>query len=278
VSEQDQDLDVQKIVEEALTEPTQITEPELNEVEQQAYKEGWRAKDEFEGDPLKWVPADEFMRRKPLFQRIDDLKSENFHTRRELQEVKKTMDALASHRKKVRETEYKRALDELQTARREAMEDRDFKAVTDLEDKIDEVKEEKRDFERELQDQRQAAAAAPSPEYVAWIKENSWYETDSEMHTDADAFGVAFLKRNPNSTPSQVYDHVTDRIRRTYPDKFQKVVKPSPVDSGRNNALQATKPKDSFQLPPEAEDICRAFVKAGIMTRAEYIEDFKKAR
>ena len=72
-----------------------VEEVQLSDSESQAYKEGWRPEEEFTGDKAKWIPADEFMRRKPLFEKIDSLKSDSYHTRKELQEVKKTLTTLA---------------------------------------------------------------------------------------------------------------------------------------------------------------------------------------
>jgi hypothetical protein len=254
--------------------------PQLSEIEQDAYKEGWRPEAEFGGDKSKWIPADEFMRRKPLFSKIDELKSENYHTRKELQEVKKTLGQLATHHKQVREVEYQRALKELQVARRDAMEDRDHDAVIALEDKIDQVKEQKKEFEQELK-QDQQAQAQPTPEYVEWIKSNEWYLQDQEMHGDADGFALSFIQKKPQATPSEVYAHVSQRIKKAYPEKFggtQPVSstpkQPSPVDSGRQSATPVKKEK--FTLTQMEEDICRNLVKNNVMTRDEYIAELKK--
>ena len=250
---------------------------ELNEIEQQAYKEGWRPKEEFEGDETTWVPADEFMRRKPLFNKISDLKSENYQTRKEVEALRKTLNQLNEHHKKVRETEYNRALQQLQAARKEAIEDRDADAIIQLEERIDEVKQEKREFEQQVKEEFKQTVTAPSPEYVEWVKENGWYLNDQEMHDDADGFAFAYLARHKDATPQQVYSHVTEKIKKAYPEKFEgtpKVTKPSPVDSGRHNA--PVKKTAKYELSPMEEEIARNFESRGIMTRAEYIEELKK--
>ena len=61
----------QEVVKEEVKEEVKQTTPELTEVEKTAYEEGWRPKEEFSGETERWVPAKEFMDRKPLFQKID---------------------------------------------------------------------------------------------------------------------------------------------------------------------------------------------------------------
>lgn len=256
---------------------------ELNEIEQQASKKGWKPQDEYEGDPAKWVSADEFLRREPLFDKINSLKTEAYQTRQEVSELRKTLTQLSEHHKRVRETEFNRALKQLQTARRDAMEDRDHDAVIELEERIDEVKDEKREFEQQLKQEQRTQTAAPTPEFVEWVKENGWYMQEAEMHDDADGIALSFIQRKQKSgqtiNPAEVYEHVSQRIKKLYPEKFgdgtvSNTPKHSPVDSGRSNAPRSA-PKERFTLTPTEEAICNNLVKQGLMTKDEYIAELK---
>ena len=249
--------------------------PEVDTLEQQAHKEGWRPKEEWTGNEAEWIPADEFMRRKPLFGKISELKSENYHTRKELQEVKQTLRALSEHHKKVREVEYDRALKTLQIQRRDALDERDHDAVIQLEEQIDTLKDERKEFEQQLK-QEQVAQTQPTPEYLDWVKENAWYLQDQELHTDADAIAIAYLQKNKNVTPDTLYKHVSDKIRRMYPEKFDapKGARPSPVESGNSGVRPAR--QERFKLTEEQEQAVKNFVKQGLMTREEYIAELKK--
>ena len=258
-----------------------VEEVQLTEVEQTAYKEGWRPEDEFEGDKARWIPADEFMRRKPLFEKIDEQKRENYHTRRELQEVKQTLKQLADHHKQVRQVEYERAIKDIQYAKKAALDDDDHEAVVELDEQLDTLKEDKREFDSQLkQEQRQIQ---PTPEYLDWVKGNSWYMQDSDMHDDADGLAQAYISRKQKSggeiVPSEVYRHVTDKIKSLYPEKFPnstggKPFKPSPVDSGTSEVRPVK--KDTYKLTEEEEAAARNFEKQGLMTRKEYIEELRK--
>ena len=52
------------------------TAPELSPIEQKALEMGWRPKEEFEGEEADFIDATEFVRRKPLFEKIDTVGKE----------------------------------------------------------------------------------------------------------------------------------------------------------------------------------------------------------
>ena len=255
-------------------------EVQLSDTENQAYKEGWRPEDEFTGDKVKWIPADEFMRRKPLFEKIDSLKSETYHTRKELQDVKKTLTTLAEHHKKVRQTEYQNALVELKAERRIALEERDGAAIERVEDRMDELKQEKQEFDRQVQAEQKQVTVNPSPEFVGWVKDNSWYHTNKEMHDFADSIGATYLKNNPHVTPDDVFSHVTKQTKKAYPDEFspeqKSSRKPSPVDSGDSESRPSSHKKDDYKMSAEETEVARRFEQAGIMSQKEYAAELKK--
>lgn len=272
--------EVKEVVETEVVKETQQQEAvELSETEQQAFKEGWRPKEQFNGEGSKWIPADEFMRRKPLFEKIDSLKSETYHTRKELSDVKKTLDTLAKHHQKVRETEYARAIDELKTQRRLAVEDKDMEAVEAIEEKMDATKEEKVAFEQQIKSE-QKANVEPTPEFVTWVKDNSWYQTDKEMHDFADGIASTYLQRNPNSAPNEVFEYVNKQTRRAFSENFEskdkKTTRPSSVDSGTRETRSSNGREDDFKLSPEEDEVARKFEKSGIMTRKEYAAELKR--
>jgi len=268
--------EVKPQVVEAATETVAET-PELNETEQSAFKEGWRPKDQYKGDQSKWIEAKEFLDRKPLFEKIDSLKSESYHTRKELQEVKKTLNTLADHHQKVRETEYKRAVDDLKIQRRLAVEDKDMQAVEAIEEKMDAVKEERTAFEQQMKAETKTNVE-PTPEYVGWVKENPWYHTDKEMHDFADGVAASHMQRNPRSTPNEVFEYVTKQARRAFPDQFasERKARPSSVDSGDNSSRTSTTSKDDYKLSPEEDEVARRFERSGVMTRKEYAAEMKR--
>jgi len=102
----DQELQVTTPEVDAVTTQEQVT-PEQSQQQQtfsdpyedQAREQGWRPKEEYEGDPEKWRPAKEFVERGELFGKID-------HMGKELKETRKALKMLQEHHSKVKETEY----------------------------------------------------------------------------------------------------------------------------------------------------------------------------
>ena len=97
-------------------------QPQFSPVQEQALAQGWVPKEEYKGDPEKWVEAAEFLRRGELFAKIE-------HQNRELKDVKRALQEITKLHSQVREIEYKRALDTLKAQKKTALEEGDADAV-----------------------------------------------------------------------------------------------------------------------------------------------------
>jgi hypothetical protein len=243
-------------------------EPTQNEVE--ARQSGWVPKEEFQGDENKWVDADEFVRRGPLFKKID------IQTR-ELKEVKKALDQLKIHHASVKETAYKEALEALKAEKKAAYIDGDPDKIIELDDRIAEVKEEKRRFDiQRAEEVKQVATQELNPEFVAWTSRNTWYDNSKPMRAFADALGVE-LHANGMS-PSQVLREVERQVKEEFPNKFRNAnrdkaptVEGASKGGGKSNS-------GGFELSAMEKSIMERFVRQKIMTADEYIAEIKKTR
>ena len=72
-------------------------------IEEAARAAGWLPKEEYEGDPAKWVSAEVFNARTPLFEKIEQLT-------RQIKNLDANNKAVVEHYNKVAKTEYERAL------------------------------------------------------------------------------------------------------------------------------------------------------------------------
>ena len=106
----------QPVVDEQTQTIQQDPAPQVDSYEQQAREQGWRPKEEYEGDPEKWRPAKEFVERGELFGKID-------HMGKELKETRKALKMLQEHHSKVKETEYNNALKELKALQKKHLEE-----------------------------------------------------------------------------------------------------------------------------------------------------------
>jgi hypothetical protein len=265
MSDENQEVQVETTV--AAPEATHSEPVELSPVEQEARASGWVPKEEFHGDENKWVDAAEFVRRAPLFAKIDS-------QTRELKEVKKALEALKQHHSQVREVEYKRALEALKESKKDAYLEGDADRLVKIDEQIDLVKEEQRKFEAaRAQEAVETAKAQIHPDFEAWTARNSWYQNSTPMRAFADALGLELHAKGV--PPLEVLKQVEIKIKEEFPHKFRNANrdKPQPVEGaskgkGKSNA--------DYQLSPEENAVMQRFIRQGVMTKEQYIAELKK--
>ena len=237
-------------------------------IEDRAREQGWRPKEEFDGDPSKWVSAETFVAKGELIDRIEQLG-------KKLKDSEKTIKMLSEHHSKVKESEFKRAVEFLKQQKKQAYENGDVDRILELDDKIAEVRE-----TQKAQKQQEQVNEAPEshPAFQSWVSENKWYETDSEMRADADTFGEAYARNNQDKTPAEVLEYVTKKIKKAYPEKFTNPNrnKPTGVESGSGNRQGSS--RDTFTLTEEEAKVMNTFVRNGVMTKEEYLKEVKAMR
>lgn len=241
---------------------------EYTEIEQQAIDQGWRPKEEYEGDPAKWVDASIFVARAPLFEHIDAQK-------RELKEVKKAIKLMASHHAKTREVEYQRALDTLRAQKKAALTDMDADAVINIDERIDLVKEQIANDKQQVVQEAAIESEVRHPEFENWTQRNQWYDNNRTMKAFADAYGQELA--GTGKSPSDVLRLVEKEVRAKFPEKFSNPnrEKPNAVES---SSQHKTNTSSGFQLTPEERRAMATFVRAGALTEEQYIKDIKLQR
>lgn len=245
----------------------QAAEPTPNEVEARA--SGWVPKEEYNGDENKWVDADEFVRRGPLFKKIDV-------QNRELKEVKKALDQLKVHHANVKEAAYKEALATLKAQKRDAFVEGDADKIIEIDDKIAETKEEMRRYEQtRAAEVKQAVQEEVHPEFAAWTSRNTWYESSKPMRAFADALGIEL--RATGLSPSEVLKRVEAQVKEEFPQKFRNANRDKP------GAVEGTgkgggKGGSEYQLTSFEREIMERFVRQNVMTKEQYIAELKKQK
>ena len=246
------------------TQVEEPTAPELSPVELQAMEMGWKPKEEFDPDSGKeWIPADEFVRRKPFFDKIEVLN-------REIKTLKNGMEAFKQHHDKVKETEYKRALEDLKRQRVQAIEEQDAVKAFEVSDKI-----------RELEDEAKQTAAQPQTgtahvEFQSWLTDNQWYAQDDELREFADALGIMYSKK---MTPSEVLVKVSGEVRKKYPEKFRNPNKDrAPSVDTKAGGTQSRGTGREYQLSEMEKQIMNKIVRSGVMTKEEYIKELRRTK
>jgi len=188
----------------------QQVETKVDPYEDQAREQGWRPKEEFEGDPEKWKPAKEFVDRGELFQKIDGLG-------KELKETRKALKMLQEHHTKVKETEYKRAVDELKALQKRHLEEGNSDGYLEASELLTDLKAEQKAREAVAQVQ----PAQQDTRFTSWVSANAWYEKDPELREYADVVGMGYANKNPGLDPEEVLKYVTVQVKSRFKEKFQ---------------------------------------------------------
>ena len=244
----------------------QQTPPQESIYEIQAKEQGWKPKEEYEGDPDKWRPAKEFVERGELFGKIDSMG-------KELKETRKALKMLQEHHSKVKETEFKNAVQELKSLQKRHLEEGNSDGYLETTELLNDLKTEQK--AREVVGQN--TQAPPDPRFISWASENKWYEKDPEMREYADVVGMGYAQRNPGLDPEEVLQYVTKQVKSRFSDKFVNPNRNKPSNVEGTNSPAASK-KDSFELTDEERKVMNTFVRTGALTKEEFIADLKKMR
>ena len=244
------------------TEVETPVEPEYTETEQIALDSGWKpeGKDK-DGNSLS---ADEYMARKPLFNKIHNMKSE-------LDEMKAALKSVQGDSKKMAQKfieEKENLLVQLKEKKEAALDTLDTDEVRRLDTEIEAV----------------SAAKKPEPEhtqqdwkdsYLSFLRDNEWYDTSPRLKAEADTIGDRFVKDNPNDTPDDLYRHVVKEIKDKFADKFEaKKETSSKVTSSTRRASVTSKKKGVTlsDLPEDEQRIVQVMANAVGKTTEEYLK------
>jgi hypothetical protein len=247
---------------------TQEQKTEVDPFVERATELGWRPEEEWSGAPEDFIDAKEFVRRQPLFEKIE-------HQSKEIRAMKQAFDAFKQHHSKVKEAEYNRALAALKAEKRRALSDGETDRALVIEDKIDEITEQKDQFEQDVAATNVAEPATQRPEFVRWTSENTWYGKDRAMTAFADRLGVDLAGQG--YSPDEILQRVTREVR----DEFRhKLTNPKRDRAGAVEAsTRSTKsPQAEFQMSDDERRVMNKFISTGVMTKEQYIEELKKIR
>jgi hypothetical protein len=236
-----------------------------NPSEEKARTQGWVPKEEFRGDPEKWVDAQTFVERGEKI--IPILKERNDHLFKEVKEVKDSVKEIKEFYAKSEERAYQKALRELEQRKLEAVENADVESYRAAESE-----------RAELEKSKPVVTAQPQepPEMAAFRGNNSWYGTDPEMTTEADALGAAYI--NQGIPYGQMLERVANRIKKLYPEKFtnpRRENSPTVETVNAETGLPKKAAAKSFEnLPEDAKKQCNKWVTQGLLTKEDYVRDY----
>jgi hypothetical protein len=248
---------------------TEIQGEALSPVQQEALEQGWVPKDEFDGDPERFVDAGEFLRRGELFRKIEAQS-------KDIKKANAALAELARHNAKIREQEYARAVADLKVQKKTALSEGDADKVVEIDDKLDLVKDQQRLASQQQLQQAQIPQEV-HPELQNWISNNSWYETNKGMRGWADARGVELAEegKSPRDVLKALEKEVKDRFKEKFTNPNRE--RAGAVEGVRGRPSNA-KGDESYELTDTERTIMDTLIKQKVLTKEEYIKQLKAVK
>ena len=261
MSEQDKEI---------VVEPGQEQEqqaPEHSPMELRAMDMGWRPKEEFQGDEDDFIEAKEFVRRQPLFEKIETQS-------KQIKAVSKALEALKTHYTRVEQAAVEKAITQMKSARKEALTDGDGDRFELLDDEIKKAETSLATIER-VQKEPLVEEVVDHPEWKAFNSRNPWYSTTAYMRKYADDVGTELAQKG--MSPTEVLREVEKAVRKEFPSKFVNPNKEHAPEVGgsRGNPNPKKLGGDESKLSDSQRKIMNDLVRQKVLTKEEYLADLK---
>lgn len=251
-------------------------EPQYTEIEKQAMAQGWKPKDQWDGDPNQHRSAREYLDRGELLGKI---KTQN----QQLTEIRAALQQMSEHNRKVYAAGYENAIKELKAQKLAALREGDAEAVMAIDEKIDNTKEQ---LEQVKQTPQVPKAPQTSERTVQWLAANPWYQTETAMKHAANGYAQEYAARTGSRDEDAIYEYVDKKIREDFPHKFKQVqpTKAAPSPDGDSRRGGGGKPSSGnltfdkvlAQMDETSANIARNLVRTGGITKEKYVEDWVK--
>lgn len=251
---------------------------DVKAVEELAQQLGWNP--EHTGEDA--VDAKTYILRSKDIQK--SMSKHNKDLKDQLHALNGSVEALKQHNDSVYKAELKRLEGEvaaLKKERREAIELADVDKVEELDKQIDEIQ---KDINKPKETDKQKTEAVENPAYDAWIVDNKWYLEDDEMAKFADSVAGQYV----GAPPERIYTLVRQKVQEVFPEKFDSAKPESEVKDVNKNPVGPKSPVESSSakvpgkgfteadLTQDQLQIMNQFVRSGIMTKEQYINDIAK--
>lgn len=242
-------------------------------VEDTARTMGWKPREEYTGDPGKWVGAEAFVSRAPLFDKIEQQSGLIKRLERDAQQTREVLKQIKEHNEKLSEASYKRALETLKEQRKVALSESDYAAAEEIRDQIDELRSNPPKPEIKLPET--VPVPEPSKVFTDWVDANPWYNTNKRMREFADFVGMKHIQEGKLPDQKAVLEATLEAVKETFPAAFETAQKrgspvESPSNGNRGNGGQTYRPSE------KEREIAKKFVSKGLFkSEAEYYKQLQ---
>ena len=267
------------------------------DVEQEALTLGWTPKEQFKGDPAKWIDAETYVSRGkeilPILKKdrekltavVDNLSTEVVTLKQALANANEAMETFREFHNTTAKREYEKARQELLSQKAEALRDGEFTTAVTIDEKLKDLNTA---APKELKAPAPAPAPSPAeaPEYRKWAEDNKeWLGTDKAKTAYATSIATYLRNMEPGLVGREFLDRVTEEVNAKFNSKPAEPPAPEPKNKVAGGSRGTSKSGKSFNdLPTEAREACdrmgsrligpnRAF-KTQAEWRQQYVSDY----
>jgi hypothetical protein len=221
----------------ALTPEVNTEAPAAATVESLAREMGWKPEDEFDKAKGDWRPAAEFIR---------SGHAHNKHLRREVKEMRDTVDRIAKTADRQVKREVEERTREIQARFDQAVENKDTAGAAAAANDM-----------RQLE--RENAPAAGGDDVAAFASRNSSWFKPNDADDEATAYAISISQRNASKPVAEQLRLAEEGVRKRFPELFEGAAprqqeerkQPSVNQPGRSNPI-AKRPKTFADMPDTA--------------------------
>lgn len=178
---------------------------------------GWVPKEQFKGDPDKWRPAEEFVRRGEEILPIVRKQNEKLNAKvAELEETNKRMSAMFEKTLAKQREEANRQIDTLKAAQRQAIKAGDDAKADQIEQQIDVLKE-------EAKGDAQPTATTVEELTRDFAKANTWFVEEPDMQEYAVKVSESNAAMNNGISFEDNMKFVVSAVRKKFPGYFKDI-------------------------------------------------------
>jgi len=249
--------------------PQETIDPEII---QRARMMGHIPKDQFKGDPSKWVPEDVYVERADTLMPIMKHTMKKYEgdiasLRATVESQKKTTEKMLKMNETVQQRAYEQAKRELTKEQAQAVADGDVEKWQKLEDQ-----------KEGLPKPEPIVVEEPvSPVFNQWKMGNEWYLKDEDMTEYANFYGQNLQSKNPSMPYEDLLIKVEEKIKQIFPQRFENPErsKPSVVDGSATREIEKKSGNTYNDLPADAKEMCNLNVKQGLFkSKEEWVKSY----
>ncbi len=222
-----------------------------------ARKQGWSPKEDWKGDPDKWVDAEQF---------LDNTAAINKALRKQVKDHANQIEGVNRAAQKAIETARQRALADAKRELAQAVEDGDAETALRAADAIAEASKQ--------------TGEAPAEKFK---QKNPWFGTDTAATKWARA--AAQVVADDGGSPAEQLEAAEQAVRERYPKLFSEEPEDSPsrpalknppaVQGGQRATQTAPRAKTWASLPAAVQAQAeKAYINKGMLTREEYAKTY----